>query len=150
MTPSFPRLEPLAGSYTLRAMVQDFLFDVGDIRITRAVAQISNTSYQIASIESVRITSKSKAHPVSIAVFVLGLGLLGAAVLGQVREVALTGVAFMVGAGLLRIIWPRREFVLMLKTSSGEMPALRSRKKELVVKVKQALEQAFIARHAQG
>jgi hypothetical protein len=123
---------------------------VGDIRITRSIAQFNNTSYQIASIESVRVASKSKAHPISIMVFWLGLGLLGAGALGQVRDVALTGGAFMVGAGLLRIVWPKREFVLILKTSSGDVPAFRSRKEALMVKVKEALEQAFIARRAQA
>jgi hypothetical protein len=37
-------------------------------------------------------------------------------------------------------------FVLMLKTPSGDAEALTSRKKKFVFDVKQAVEQAFIAR----
>ena len=55
----------------------------------------------------------------------------------------------MLGAVLLQLVLPGRRYLLIFKTSSGDIQALKSRKKDLVVRVKQAIEQAFIARRAQ-
>jgi Family of unknown function (DUF6232) len=43
---------------------------------------------------------------------------------------AITGVAVMLAALLLQLIWPARVYVLVLRTSSGDVDAVTSRNKE--------------------
>jgi hypothetical protein len=139
------------------SMAQELLFELGDVRITPHLAQFGGTSYQISSIGSVRVIGRRKRNPVAVVLFLVGLGLLvAAAVAGSGREpldinvsATATGLGLMAAAVLLQLAWPRRVFTVMLKTSSGDVAAFSSRKKQLVFNVKQAVEQAFIARAPQ-
>ena len=54
----------------------------------------------------------------------------------------------MVAAFILQFVWPRRLYVLVLRTSSGEW-TLTSQKQQFVSNVRQALEQAFVVRAGQ-
>jgi hypothetical protein len=49
-------------------------------------------------------------------------------------------------AALLQPAWPRRQYILILKTSGGDVDALISRKRDLVTLAKEAIESAFRAR----
>jgi hypothetical protein len=108
-------------------------------------------SYQIANIGSVRVVKIRKLNPIAIIALFLGLALIvGAAIFhGESPEsgfsVAATGASIMVAALLLQLVWPARAFVLILKTSGGDVEALTSRKRKFVFDVKQAVEEAFIA-----
>jgi Family of unknown function (DUF6232) len=62
---------------------------------------------------------------------------------------AATAVAIMVASFLLQLIWPRRLYVLVLRTSSGDVDAVISRDKEFVSNVQKAVEQAFVVRARQ-
>jgi hypothetical protein len=62
---------------------------------------------------------------------------------------AAIGVAVMVAALLLQLVWPRRVYVLILRTSGGDVDALMSREKEFVSNVQKAVEQAFVVRARQ-
>jgi len=55
----------------------------------------------------------------------------------------------MVGASLLQFAWPRRLYVLVLRTSSGDVDALVSHNQQFVSDVGQALEEAFVVRAGQ-
>jgi hypothetical protein len=135
-------------------MPQELLFQLDDVRVTPHIAQFGGTSYQIANIGSVRVVPLKKRNPVAVVVFFLGLGLLAVAILGPYGNdlaeaksgVAIAGLGILLAACLLQLVWPRRVFMLILKTSSGDVEALTSRKKRFVFDVKQAVEQAFIAR----
>ena len=143
-------------------MTQQLLFESGDIRITSTVAQFGGTSYQIATIGSVGIAQHRTRRPVTVAIFILGALVLAGSLLSQHFEMMATGtgsrsgqltisgIVIMVGAGLLQLVWPGRRYLLIFKTAGGDIAALKSRKKDLVVRVKQAIEQAFIARRAQA
>jgi hypothetical protein len=50
---------------------------------------------------------------------------------------------------LLQLIWPRRVYVLVLRTSGGDVDAVVSRNKEFVSNVQKAVEQAFVVRARQ-
>jgi hypothetical protein len=50
---------------------------------------------------------------------------------------------------LLQLIWPRRVYVLVLRTSGGEVDAVVLRNKEFVSNVQRAVEQAFVVRARQ-
>ncbi len=133
-------------------MPQELLFELDDVRITPHIGQFGGTSYQIANIGSVRIVQLKRLNPIAIAAFVLGLALVGGGAFVASRlpdtsfSVAASGVGVVVAALLLQLTWPGRAFALILKTSSGDVRALVSRKKKFVFDVKQALEQAFVAR----
>jgi hypothetical protein len=97
---------------------------------------------------------RRKYNPFAIIIFLLGLGILAAAIVksretGLAEEyfsMAATAVAVMVASLLLQLIWPRREYVLVLRTSGGDVDALISRNKDFVSNVQKALEQAFVVR----
>ena len=59
---------------------------------------------------------------------------------------AATGIAVMVAAFLLQLIWPGRVYVLVLRTSGGDVEAVISRNKEFVSNLQKAVEQAFVVR----
>jgi hypothetical protein len=90
----------------------------------------------------------------TVIIFLLGLGILAAAIAksritGPVEEyfsMAAMGVAVMIAAFLLQLIWPRRLYVLVLRTSSGDVDAVVSRNKDFVSNVQKAVEQAFVVR----
>jgi hypothetical protein len=138
-------------------MPQELLFELNDVRITPHIASIGGTSYQISSIGSVHIVRRKRRNPVVIVVFLLGLGVLATAMVASRTtgspddyfSMAVIGVSAMVGALLLQFAWPRRLYVLVLRTSSGDVDALVSHNQQLVSDARQALEQAFVVRAGQ-
>jgi Family of unknown function (DUF6232) len=133
-------------------MAQELLFELNDVRITPHIASIGSASYQISSIASVHVVRRKRRNPVVIVVFILGLGVLATAMVASRTtgspddyfSMAVIGVSAMVGALLLRFAWPRRLYVLVLRTSSGDVDALVSHNQQFVSDVRQALEQAFV------
>ena len=144
-------------SGTTTSMPQELLFELNGARVTPYIATFGGTSYQIANIGSVRVVRRKKSNPLTVIIFLLGLGILAAAIAksritGPVEEyfsMAATGVAVMIAAFLLQLIWPRRLYVLVLRTSSGDVDAVVSRNKEFVSNVQKAVEQAFVVRARQ-
>jgi hypothetical protein len=129
-------------------MTQDLLFEKEDVRITRHVAYFGQTSYQIATIGSVRIDRTTKANRLAVAAAVIGCAVLILAFLEQRNDVAIAGGVILVVAALLQLAWPRRQYILLLKTSGGDVAAFISRKRDLVTRAKEAIESAFRARAA--
>jgi Family of unknown function (DUF6232) len=138
-------------------MPQKLLFELNGARVTPHIATFGGTSYQIANIGSVRVVRRKKYNPLAVIIFLVGLGVLAAAIVkprvtGLPEEhfsMAATGVAIMVAAFLLQLIWPRRLYVLVLRTFSGDVDAVISRNKEFVSNVQKAVEQAFAVRARQ-
>ena len=139
---------------TATSMQQQLLFELNGARVTPHVATFGNTSYQIANIGSVRVVRRRKYNPFAIIIFLIGLGILAAAILksrvtGLAEEyfsMAVTAVAVMVASVLLQLIWPGRVYVLVLRTSGGDVDAVVSRNREFVSNVQKAIEQAFVVR----
>jgi hypothetical protein len=133
-------------------MPQQLLFESDDVRITSVVAHFGLTSYQIANIGSVRIALLKKRNPFAITAFIVGFVLIVSAAVYHEElhdtgfSVAATGVGIMVAAIILQLVWPWWAFVLILNMSGGDVKALTSRNRKLVFDVKQAMEEAFIAR----
>src|SRR5262245_54460672 len=135
-------------------MSQELLFELNDVRITPHIASIGCTSYQISSIASVHVWRRKRRNPVVIVAFLLGLGVLATAMVASRTTgspddfffMAVIGVSAMVGAFFLQFAWPRRLYVLILRTSSGNVDALISHNQRFVSDARQALEQAFLVR----
>lgn len=139
-------------------MPQQLLFELNGARVTPYIATFGGTSYQIANIGSVHVARRRKYNLFAIIIFLLGLGILAAAIVksgvtGLAEEyfsMAATAVAVMVASVLLQLIWPRRVYVLVLRTSGGDVDAVISRNKEFVSNAQKAVEQAFVARARQS
>ncbi len=94
---------------------------------------------------------RKRYNPLAVIIFVLGLGILAAAIVksrmtGLAEEsfsMAATGIAVVIGAFLLQL------YVLVLRTSGGDVDAVVSRNKEFVSNVQKAVEQAFAVRARQ-
>ena len=90
----------------------------------------------------------------AVLIFLLGLGTLAAAMVksrmtglaDEYFSMAATGLAVMLAALLLQLIWPGRVYVLVLRISSGDVDAVTSRNKEFVSNLQKAVEQAFVVR----
>jgi len=135
-------------------MPQQLLFELKDARVTSHIATFGGTSYQIATIGSVHVARRKRSNPFAVLTFLLGLGVLAAAIVksrmtglaDEYFSMAVTGVAVMLAALLLQLIWPGRVYVLVLRTSSGDVDAVTSRNKEFVSNLQKAVEQAFLVR----
>ena len=100
---------------------------------------------------------RKKYNPLAVIIFLVGLGVLVASIVKsrmtelveEYSSMAATGVAVMVASVLLQLIWPRRVYVLILRTSGGDVDAVTSRNKEFVSNVQKAVEQAFVVRARQ-
>ena len=138
-----------------RAMAGEPIFELGDVRITPYIAQFAGTSYQIASIGSVRVVRGRKLNRVAVIVFVLGVGLFVAAMVRssgspELAEanfpLAVSAVIVMFAAYLFQLVWPSRVSKLLLRIYGVDVEALTSSQGQFVLDVKQAIEAAFIAR----
>ena len=135
-------------------MSQGPLFETDDVRITPYIGQFGATTYQIASIVSVRVVQLRRLNRIVVSAFFIGLALIVAAALITVPDtsfsVAVTGIGVIVAALLLQPFWPGVAFALVLKTSAGDVRALTSRKKQFIFNVREAIEQAFVARSSRS
>ena len=135
-------------------MSQGLLFETDDVRITPYIAQFGATTYQIASIVSVRVVQLRRLNRIVVSAFFIGLAFIVAAALITVPDtsfsVAVTGIGVIVAALLLQLFWPGVAFALVLKTSAGDVRALTSRKKQFIFNVREAIEQAFVARSSRS
>jgi len=147
------RLMPSVSIYTnVTVIVNGIVFGS-----TPHIATFGGTSYQISNIGSVRVMQRKKYNPLAVIIFLLGLGILAAAMVksrmtGLAEEsfsMAATGIAVVIGAFLLQLIWPLRVYVVVLRTSGGDVDAVVSRNKEFVSNVQKAVEQAFAVRARQ-
>ena len=138
-------------------MPLELLFELNGARVTPHVATFGGTSYQIANIGSVHVVRRRKYNPFAIIIFLLGLSILATATVksrttGLTEEyfsMAATGVTVMVASLLLQLIWPRRVYVLVLRTSGGDVDAVMSRNEEFISNARKAVEQAFVVRARQ-
>ena len=137
-------------------MPQELLFELNGVRITphRNIWRHLVSDRERGKREC---RPSQKFNPVAVLVFLLGLGILGIAIVnsrmtGLAEEyfaMAATGVAVMLGAFFLQLVWPGRVHVLILRISSGAVEALTSRDKGFVFNVQKAIEQAFVVRARQ-
>ena len=80
-------------------MPQQLLFELNGARVTPHIATFEGTSYQIANIGSVHVAPRRKYNLFAIIIFLLGLGILAAAIVKS----GVTGLAeeyFSMAAGL--------------------------------------------------
>jgi ABC-type branched-subunit amino acid transport system permease subunit len=94
---------------TTTSMPQALLFELKGARVTPHIATFGGTSYQIANIGSVHVARRKRLNPLAVLIFLLGLGILAAAIVksrmtglpDEYFSMAVTGVAVMLAALLL-------------------------------------------------
>lgn len=135
-------------------MPQQLLFELDSARVTPHIATFGDTSYQIANIASVRVARRKRYNPFAVIIFLVGLSTIAVAIIrsrvtGEAEwyfSMAATGLAVMVATVLLQLVWPRRVYILALRTSAGEIDAAISGNKEFIFNLQKAVEQAFVVR----
>lgn len=118
----------------------DTIFRSGDIEITTSLAKFGSASYPIANIGSIVVTERAQSHVLASFVVALIIFLLVAAFVNE-SAAAVVGIAIFVGL----LVLARKagaNFTLTLRTSSGDVNALTSKDRGLVLKVKDAIENA--------
>jgi hypothetical protein len=127
----------------------DVLFESGNIKVTREAARFGETTYPLRNIASYRIAEVPPARPIYPVLFSAILLLVGFHLILGVGKVAsywpVVGMGS-VGGGLwllIRAIWPRRVWSLLLGTSAGEAQACISKDRELLKKIEAAMHQAI-------
>ena len=134
-------------------MPQELLFELDNVRITPFLAQFGGTSYQIASISSVRAIQSRKLSRIAVFVFFLGAALFVLAMARSGTEqradanfsLAVIAAAIAFVSVFVQLIIPRRIYKLILRTHGRDVEALTSTRSKLILDVKQAVEEAFIA-----
>src|SRR5262245_34069480 len=137
-----------------QSMLGEPLFEVNDIRITPYIAFIKGSSYQISTIESVHVAQQKTWNPVAVVAFFFRLGSTCYCTNGSPHDRLGRGLlhyssnrSFGDGGGpLFQLILPSRLYALVLRTASGDLDALTSRKQQFVSDLKKAFEQAFSVR----
>ena len=118
---------------SITSMPQELLFELNSARVTPHVATFGGTAYQIATIGSVRVVRRKKYNPLAVITFLVGAGIVAAAIVksrmtGQAEEyfsMAATGVAVMVAAFLLQLIWARIPPSYLVSKCLVEDPVVR-------------------------
>jgi hypothetical protein len=132
-------------------MSEQVLFQAGSIQITTRIARFGDISYQITNVGSVAVYLQRKLNPIAVLLFFTAIasGYIGLSVYptgSQQSGIALAIAAtFLILAAALQMLWPKREFTFILKTSSNDVQKLVSLDGEHLDSIKGALEAAFDA-----
>ena len=134
-------------------MSQELLFELDNVRVTPYLAQFGATSYQIASISSVRAIQSKKLSRIAVFVFCLGAALFVVAMARSGTEqradanfsLAVIAAAIAFASVFVQLIIPRRIYKLMLRTHGRDVEVLTSTRSKFILDVKRAVEEAFIA-----
>jgi hypothetical protein len=135
-------------------MQEAFLFNNEDVSVTEHVARFGAISYQVSNIGSVAVYYERKLN--SFAIFLSVAALIGAAIAyflyqePQLRDYAIYAAGASVALILLSIfwhhMWPVYEYKFVLKTASSDVHTIVSRDRDMVFRLKAALEEAFARR----
>jgi len=122
-----------------------FYSDETGVRITNARAIIGSTTYSMANITSVSLAviRPKRAGPV----WLLVLGAIGGAVgfALSVWPVGAVGALMVVGA-ILILIFQKPRYAVEIGSASGRVSAVKSKKKEYIQCIVNAMNEAFIKR----
>jgi len=133
-------------------MSEDLLLKAGSIEIGTKVARFGGISYQVANIGSVAVYSVRRINPIAAIIFLIGVaaGLFGFNLKPPQSEQApifvAVAVTLVVVGIIIQMLWPKREFTFVLKTSSNDVQKIVSRDGESLYAIHRAVEGAFIDR----
>lgn len=128
------------------------IFSEAHIVVTPTVARVGDVSYQISNIGSVRIARRSVQIPIgrrqavvcAVVLPVSGLALIlfGHVILGLIALL----IGLLSSYVAIFYVTPYDEFTITLKTSSGDTEAITTEDVEFALRLKGAIEAAFVQR----
>ena len=124
-------------------MNEETVFSQGDVNVTKTLVRIGATSYPVNGIGSVLVKPRElhwKALAGAIVAALIGFSAIGS------KDGGAAGAAALVVAVALAFYAFTRPDTLVLRTASGDQDALSSRDKDLMNKVKSAIEVAVAKR----
>lgn len=124
-------------------MQEESIFAQGEVSVTKTLVKIGSTSYPVNGIGSVLVRPRSISWKALAAGAVAAL--VGVSAMGQKDGIAVGLVLLAVAAALIWYALTRPD-VLVLRTSSGDQDALFSTDKDLMNRVKAAIETAVAKR----
>jgi Family of unknown function (DUF6232) len=124
-------------------MNEEAIFSQGDFNFTKTLVRIGATSYPVNGIGSVLVKPREIQWKALAAAVVAAL--IGFSAVGSKDGAAIGLVALAVAAALAFFAFSRPD-TLVLRTASGDQDALASRDKDLMNKVKAAIEVAVAKR----
>jgi len=124
---------------------QTFYSDETGVRITGTRAIFYNTTYSMSNIASIRTVEVPPKRIGAIWTIIIGLGLSIIGFSVDFSTLTIIGVVIL----LLGILWIWKasgEYHIMITSSSGEASALKSKDKEYIARIAQAINEAIISR----
>ncbi len=139
-------------------MEETFLFSNEEVSVTPSVVRFRAISYQVSNIGSVAVYYERKLSGVFIFLFLAGLCAAFIAYLlyqePQIRDYTIYGAGASVGLILLSLfwqhMWPVYEYKFVLKTASNDVHALASHDRDMIFRLKAAIEEAFARRQKEA
>ena len=123
--------------------MSEVVFEKGEVQITKAIARFGRTSYPMANIGAVSVEDDP-----NWMMGIAGLLLVGSVGAWFIGELNVETMLALVGTSV--VVATLGEYLsglkLILRTSSGNEQAFRSRDKKLVLRIKEAIETAVATR----
>jgi len=119
--------------------------DEAGVRITGTRAIFHNTTYSMANIASIRTAQVPPKRAGAIWTIIIGLALSIIGISANISAMTIIGIVVL----LLGILWfwkASSEYHIMITSASGEASALKSRDKDYISKIAQAMNEAIINR----
>ena len=124
---------------------QTFYSDEAGVRITGTRAIFYNTTYSMANIASIRTVKIPPKRTGAIWTIIIGVGLSIIGFSIDLSILTIVGVVIL----LLGILWVWKasgEYHIMITSSSGEASALKSKDRDYISRIAQAMNEAIISR----
>lgn len=124
---------------------QTFYSDDSGIRITGTRAIFNKTTYSMANISSIRTAEYPPKRAGAIWTIIIGIILFIIGLSANVAALTVFGIIIL----LLGVLWAwkaRGEYHIMITSASGEASAVKSKNKEYINKIAQAMNEAIIHR----
>jgi Family of unknown function (DUF6232) len=121
-------------------MNEESIFSLGEVNVTTTLVRIGPTSYPVNGIGSVSVKPRKIKWKAAIVAALIGFVMIGS------KDGAAAGAVVLTIATALAIYALTRPDILVLRTASGDQDALASRDKDLMNKLKAAIEVAVTKR----
>ncbi|MFC2069818.1 DUF6232 family protein [Chloroflexota bacterium] len=127
------------------ASEQTFYSDEEGVRITGTRAIFRNTTYTMANIASIRTNRIPPKRAGALWIILIGLALSIIGISSYISTITIIGVIVL----LLGILWfwkAPSEYHIMITSASGEVSAIKSKDKDYINRIAQAMNEAIINR----
>jgi hypothetical protein len=131
-------------------MTEQMILQKPGVEITTKIAKFGSISYQVANIRSVSVYTARKINPIAAVMVVVGVaaGFYANNIKTQGGDPSFmfwVAAALFICGILVQMLWPKKEFTFVLKTSSNDVHRIVSQNGEYLDSLQGAIEAAFVA-----